>query len=367
MCRRDLLGRHRHNRYLRSRQLGAVDIRLGPVAGCRAYHLPMASPRLRLVADVRDQIDSLDPAAVCIGPGGDLWMIAHDRPRSDAERDHSVPPEPQHLTVLNFREGVLNSAVTVAHAGKRAFVQPLGPDRILLVAARTAGQPNARVVDSKGSTVSEFILGDGIEDVQTTRAGDIWVSYYDQGTFMGCWQAEGKSDSIPYADRDLSGPISFGDGSNNEHYGLLRTSAEGQVSWRFTNTETIEPIMWCDGLNAFGDGSVVWACYSIFPEAATTLSPVVRIEPDGARRVWYVESDPGRALAVHGETILLGGAYGQPGSLLLGRLGEWGAVDDIQSVEGIPVDYDALPRVIGRGSAVHWIDGTRWYVLDLRD
>lgn len=326
----------------------------------------MASPHFRLVADVRAQMDTLHPAEVSVGPDGDLWMIAYDRPPFDAERSDPDWSEPQELTVLNFRDGVLHSSVSVPHAGKRAFVQPLGADEVLLVAARTAGEPNARVVDAMGAMVREFILGDGIEDVQTTNSGEIWVSYYDQGTFMGSWQVEGRSDSVPYADRDLSGPISWGDGSNNEHYGLLRTTREGEVSWRFTETATIDPILWCDGLNAFGDGSTAWACYSIFP-GTTRRCPVVRIGRDGTRRVWHLDGDPGRALAVHGEAILLGGGYGDPGSMMLGRLGEGGAVEDVRYVEGMPDEEALETHVIGRGPVMHRLHGTRWYVLDLRD
>jgi hypothetical protein len=29
----------------------------------------------------------------------------------------------------------------------------------------------------------EFLLGDGIEDVQTDRKGHIWVAYFDEGVF----------------------------------------------------------------------------------------------------------------------------------------------------------------------------------------
>ncbi len=326
----------------------------------------MASAHFRPVADLRTQMDTLHPAEVSVGPDGDLWMIAYDRPPFDAERSGSGWSEPQELTVLNFRDGVLHSSATVLHPGKRAFVQPLGPDEVLLVAARTAGEPNARVVDFKGATVREFILGDGIEDVQTTREGEIWVSYYDQGTFMGVWPVQETSDSIPYTRRDFSTPINWGDGSNNEHSGLLRTTHRGEVSWRFNDTATIDPILWCDGLNAFGDGSTAWACYSIFP-SATRRCPVVRIGRDGTRRIWHLDGAPGRALAVHGETILLGGGYGDPGSMVLGRLGEAGAIEDVRYVEGMPDDEALETHVIGRGPVMHRLHGTRWYVLDLRD
>src|SRR5690242_11812802 len=68
----------------------------------------------------------------------------------------------------------------------RAELLPGG--EILLVGKHSIRQAdgstdlNALVVGEDGSPKRRFLLGDGIEDLQTTPEGKIWVSYDDQGT-----------------------------------------------------------------------------------------------------------------------------------------------------------------------------------------
>ncbi|BBI30899.1 hypothetical protein [Cohnella abietis] len=68
------------------------------------------------------------------------------------------------------------------------YVQPL-KRHLLLVGARCSyyGSDkydlNAKVLDYKGNTVREFLLGDGIQSVQVTEKGIIWTSYFDEGVF----------------------------------------------------------------------------------------------------------------------------------------------------------------------------------------
>jgi hypothetical protein len=73
-------------------------------------------------------------------------------------------------------------------------VQPLPDGEVLVVGLRSGGVhdvDNAAVYDRDGSVAREFRLGDGIEDVQTTRDGAIWVSYFDEG-ILGTWP-EGRA------------------------------------------------------------------------------------------------------------------------------------------------------------------------------
>src|SRR5205823_7992939 len=68
------------------------------------------------------------------------------------------------------------------------FVQPLPDDEILIVGARChfrKGNPeqNAAVYSPQGELLRQFVLGDGINGVQTTRDGTIWASYSDEGVF----------------------------------------------------------------------------------------------------------------------------------------------------------------------------------------
>lgn len=67
-------------------------------------------------------------------------------------------------------------------------VQPLG-EELLLVGARSHyyGRDNydlnAAVFSQEGRALRRFLLGDGIQDVQTTPGGLIWTSFFDEGVF----------------------------------------------------------------------------------------------------------------------------------------------------------------------------------------
>lgn len=68
------------------------------------------------------------------------------------------------------------------------YAQPLG-DELLLVGARSYyyGRDqydlNAAVFSHAGRPLRRFLLGDGIQDVQTTPSGLIWTSFFDEGVF----------------------------------------------------------------------------------------------------------------------------------------------------------------------------------------
>ncbi|OWR30592.1 hypothetical protein CDO73_10870 [Saccharibacillus sp. O23] len=68
------------------------------------------------------------------------------------------------------------------------FLQPLG-DELLLVGSRSRyyGRDhydlNAAVFGRDGSVRRRFLVGDGIQNVQTTAGGLIWTSFFDEGVF----------------------------------------------------------------------------------------------------------------------------------------------------------------------------------------
>ena len=80
-------------------------------------------------------------------------------------------------------------------------LQPLG-ENYLCVASRCApDEPNAHLFDKKGVAIASWHAGDGIEDVQISPDGKIWVSYFDEGVFgdmplgaqgLNCFDARGE-------------------------------------------------------------------------------------------------------------------------------------------------------------------------------
>ncbi len=70
-----------------------------------------------------------------------------------------------------------------------SFIQNINYDNYLLVGSRCCYYSdekkdlNAKIVNNKGETISEFVLGDGIEDVYVSESNVIWTSYFDEGVY----------------------------------------------------------------------------------------------------------------------------------------------------------------------------------------
>lgn len=120
------------------------------------------------------------------------------------------------------------------------YLQPL-EDELLLVGARSRYYErdrydmNAAVFDRNGLPLRRFLVGDGIQNVQTTAGGLIWTSFFDEGVFG--------------------------------NYGWARPVGEsGLIAWDrsgirvFTNSEA--DIIDCYALNAVSDEEV-WFYYYV--------------------------------------------------------------------------------------------------------
>jgi hypothetical protein len=300
-------------------------------------------PRFRFVLDIAPLLGGLYPAATSVGPAGDLWVIARDRPRPEWPGGNAEARGywygPQTVTIVNIRDGGVRQVLEVRASSWIAFAQPLPNGEVLLVRGRTPDGASASVVDARGTFLREFTLGDAINHVQTTLGGDIWVSYFDEGVFGGRWDAP--------------------DGRRYENSGLLRATPDGEVAWTFAPPEGAGSIDDCYALNVSGDGDPVWACYySDFP--------VVRIARDGHARFWRSGETGVRAIAVAGDRIVLGGGYaGDRGRLLLGRLSSQGTVADIVRLDPAAEDGGTAGVLMGSGPVLHRVDGTKWYQLSI--
>src|SRR5262245_51164645 len=96
---------------------------------------------------------------------------------------------------------------------------PLPGGRVLVLSSRCRWWPggadrNAVVFDDAGVRVAEGVVGDGIEHVFTTSAGDIWVGYFDEGVVGNVgWGGPGPA------------PIGRG--------GIVRFAADLSLRWSF--------------------------------------------------------------------------------------------------------------------------------------
>jgi hypothetical protein len=198
---------------------------------------------------------------------------------------------------------------------------------------------NASVFGPDGSHRRDFLLGDGIEDVQATDDGHIWVSYFDEGIFGNFgW---GGPDGPP--------PIGAA--------GLVNWRLDGAVECNYEPPPGVDEIADCYALNVSSDA--VWACYY-------TEFPLVRIGPDDV--AWWASPIQGaRALAITDGFAAFYGGYGDEKHrcVLLafdgGELAERARIK-LSLPSGKPLTDQT---VIGRASALHVFDGPHWYRVDV--
>ncbi|SFR02990.1 hypothetical protein SAMN04488564_102224 [Lentzea waywayandensis] len=228
------------------------------------------------------------------------------------------------------------------------MVQPMPDGQVLVVGARCRWLPqgaerNAIVFDHEGAVLSEHILGDGIEHVQATRRGEVWVGYFDEGVYGNYgWGRDGS-------------PSPMGS------CGLTRFSTGFAQEWRFPyGFGGWDAISDCYALNV--GNNTTWTCYY-------TDFPVVRIH-DGTITAWHNDVHGAKAIAADGSRVALYGGYGPDWDrLVVGELG-----DDRLHVTGefrlVQPDGQPLPRsaeVSGRGADLHVLLDDSWSRLALED
>ena len=229
-------------------------------------------------------------------------------------------------------------SLPVAHP----FVQVLPGGRALLVGARCHWKPegaerNALVYDAGGTLLLEATLGDGIERIHTTSAGDVWVEYFDEGMYGNYgWGLPGPE---PIG---APGTVRFSSSLDQ----LTISATEGT------------PDGMCRVVGV--DGDILWS--SMYRTKA-----IVRFQNDSVQK-WRNHVADIRALAIRGEdTWLVCGQFGHRGRLVRGRLTQ----DHLEIIDvaqiGLP-DGTRIPaqaETHGSGGRLHVILDGDWYYIDV--
>lgn len=171
-------------------------------------------------------------------------------------------------------------------------VQPLGVEGWLLVRGRADDEhdENAHVYDADARPLRSFHAGDGIQDVQATADGQIWVSYFDEGVFSG--MSLGRS-------------------------GLVRLDAQGECEFRFPGDHggMLPGIVDCYALNVASNREVWLYYYTDFP--------LVKLVDGKVESVWSgvpVKGSP--AFAIRAGMAIFVGGYEDHERLVLMRRGD---------------------------------------------
>lgn len=287
-----------------------------------------------------------------VGPNGEVYFLLTVDTPDYRTKDTGfgsfakiTPDSPQRYRVVILRDGDLELELDLAISGERFNIheiQPLGND-LLLACSRSEYRGkhdfdlNARVYSRDGVLLREFLLGDGIATIQTTRRGEIWTSYFDEGVFGNYgWHA----------------PVGAA--------GLVAWNASGEQVYEYDAVGPVDPIDDCYALNITSDEDVWCYYYSDFP--------LVHLHEKRIVAAWDVAVRGSPAFAVANEHVLFAGGYSQADSFQLVRLASNGISKLIGEFSLIGDDGDpAKPvRAVGRGSKLYVLSDMMLYEIDLK-
>jgi hypothetical protein len=147
--------------------------------------------------------------------------------------------KPKALHIVDIRSNEIRT--TCIERGGEAYGGPIQPFRDGWIAGWSQdGRVNC--YDSTGARKESLDLGKGIEDIQTEPSGRIWVSYCDEGVYVG--------------------------GGGISAQGLVCFDGEGMPVFRFlefSRRHQLPHIDDCYALNVAGNGDVWVNYYSDFP------------------------------------------------------------------------------------------------------
>lgn len=226
--------------------------------------------------------------------------------------------------------------------------------RWLVVASRSDGGAEARVLSPNGAITARLTLGDGIEHVAIDAKDRIWVGWFDEGIFGNDkWRLAGHR--WPPSG---NGVACFADNGTLLPLPTWPTSADSIAD--------------CYAMNAVGSG--VWVCpYTDFP--------LVHFAQEEPARWWRSDIAGPKAVAVEDRHALLAGGYAKEANrLVLVSLpgagnGEQASVQRSfrlplrrrESAENGPQVWDHPSLLAGRGNMLHLIDDGVWYRWRVRN
>lgn len=300
--------------------------------------------------NLKETIGNQTVVAFNVGPSGEVYVLLAVDTLDYRTEDNGfasfakiIPDSPQRYRVLIIRKGELELDLVVS--GERFNIheiQPLGSN-LLLTCSRSQYRGehdfdlNARVYSRDGVFLREFLLGDGIASIQTTRRGEIWTSYFDEGVFGNYgWHT----------------PVGA--------TGLVAWNEMGDKVYEYDAVGPVDAIVDCYALNVASDEDV-WCYYY-------TDFPLVHLREKRIVATWTVPVSGSPAFCVANEHVLFAGGYKQDDAFQLVRLasngmskliGEFNLIGD----DGTPVKP---VRIIGRGAKLYVLGARMLYEIELK-
>lgn len=252
--------------------------------------------------------------------------------------------QPHDFTILRYQGGEFSRVEIRNEYWNFHYVQPLPDDELLLVCARCRHYPdgtqdsNAHVYDASGRLRREFVLGDGIERVQTTSDGRIWVSYFDEGVFgnLGWLEPIGAS-------------------------GLTYWDAKGRLLYSYAPPAETDSICDCYAMNVVSDEET-WIYYY-------TEFPLIRIYRAGETTVWPCPLADSDSFAVYQDHVLFRGGYNRRDTYHLFQLGLDGTMTPQATFRFTDHSDRALKScaALARGPLLYLVKDACCFRIDVRE
>ena len=309
------------------------------------------SLQLAPIADLRSFLSDGELVAFNVGPDFQIYVVValnelDYRPKASADKPSFPkikPDDPQTYRVLVLHDGDVTDDVRIADERFNIHdIQPLPNAELLLVCCRSyyAGpnnfHKNGRVYSSSGELSREILLGDGIQNVQTSSTGVIWTSYFDEGIFGNY----GWNDPI---------------GSS----GLVAWNTHGEKLFEFDPSAGLDSICDCYALNVDFDASAWLYYYTEFPLVHVRRSKIVSH--------WAMPVAGSDAFAISTGLALFRGGYDERDVYHLFNLGHNGKIDELAHLT--LTDEHELPLladlVVGRSDALYIVRGKQVYRFDI--
>jgi hypothetical protein len=283
-----------------------------------------------------------------VGPDGEVFIVYAMKPTDyQFSQGLAIFPKifgeaPQVYRILKIRDATVVMDMCIENEKFNIHdVQPMA-DKLLLASARSEYRGsndfdlNGRAYSRDGVLVSEILLGDGVQSIQATRSGEIWVSYFDEGVLgnFGWDKPFGAS-------------------------GLLALDHSGQTIYQFEPNGKLDHIVDCYALNVATD-SDVWCYYY-------TDFPLVQIQNKKIVASWNVPVSGSSAFAIDGDLVLFAGGYDHRKEFEVVRLNSDGTAKllrrlSLRDAKGAIVVPE---RIVGRGAQLFVLSGESLYEIKL--
>lgn len=251
------------------------------------------------------------------------------------------PKGGQNFVAYLLKSGQAND---VLHIENEKFnihsIQILPENKYLLTCARSAFRSekdfdkNGRIYNTHGDLIGSLLLGDGIQDVQTSKDGTIWTSYFDEGVFGNYGWEE---------------PIGTS--------GLRAWNEKGETCFEYSPSENLDHIVDCYAINVSSD-STTWAYYY-------TDFPLVKIENKVIVDYWMMPVSGSSHFAIFKNFALLTGGYGASSSLSLIQLFPDHKAKTLLTLKISNIDRPSA--ITCRGKSIFILEKSSVYLITLDD